>query len=139
MQIPYQVIAIDPLYEENALCIEASRLRAFLKITLQLVAPDLLTSSLIVFVNSSTTFIAPITLGRAILEEIRLTLSARDIKDEVLVCIRVDDIDIVSDKRKKLYLNVVKAEIENSVFSGRALILKAKLNDQIIINLTAII
>jgi len=103
------------------------------------VAPDLLTSSLIVFVNSSTTFIAPITLGRAILEEIRLTLSARDIKDEVLVCIRVDDIDIVSDKRKKLYLNVVKAEIENSVFSGRALILKAKLNDQIIINLTAII
>lgn len=96
-------------------------------------APGLLTGSLIVFINSSTTFIAPITLGRAILEEIRLTFSARDIKDEVLVCIRVDDIDIVSDKRKKLYLNVVKAEIENSVFSGRALILKAKLNDQIII------
>lgn len=57
---------VDPVYEEAAMCLGASRLRAFLTITLRLVAPGLLTGSLIVFANSSTAFIAPITLGRGI-------------------------------------------------------------------------
>jgi putative spermidine/putrescine transport system permease protein len=56
----------DPVYEEAAMCLGASRLRTFFTITLRLVAPGLLTGSLIVLVNSSTAFIAPITLATTI-------------------------------------------------------------------------
>jgi len=59
------------------------------------------------------------------------------VKDEVLVCIRADDIDIISEKERALYLNAIKVKIENSIFTGRALVLEAKLNEQIIkINIT---
>jgi len=76
--------SIDPVYEEAALCMGASRLKAFFKITLRLVAPGLLTGSMIVFVNSSTAFIAPITLGRAIISTATRQLM-RDLEEFGLV------------------------------------------------------
>jgi putative spermidine/putrescine transport system permease protein len=58
---------VDPVYEEAAMCMGASRLKAFFKIDLPLLAPGLISGSMIVFANSSTAFIAPQVLGRKII------------------------------------------------------------------------
>ncbi len=54
----------DPAYEDAALMLGASRLRAFLFITLPQIAPGIAVGSMIVFANAATAFIAPLFLGR---------------------------------------------------------------------------
>jgi ABC-type spermidine/putrescine transport system permease subunit II len=54
----------DPVYEDAALMLGASRLRAFRGISLPAIAPGILVGSMIVFANGSTAFIAPLFLGR---------------------------------------------------------------------------
>jgi len=58
---------VDPVYEEAAMCMGASRLKTFFKVDLPLLAPGLISGSMIVFANSSTAFIAPQVLGRKII------------------------------------------------------------------------
>jgi ABC-type spermidine/putrescine transport system permease subunit II len=54
----------DPVYEEAAQMLGASRTRAFLGITLPQIMPGILVGSMIVFANSATAFIAPLFVGR---------------------------------------------------------------------------
>jgi ABC-type spermidine/putrescine transport system permease subunit II len=54
----------DPVYEEAAMTLGASRLHAFFSITLPHVAPGLIVGAMIVFTNSATAFIAPLFVGR---------------------------------------------------------------------------
>jgi len=54
----------DPVYEEAAMTLGASRLHAFFTITLPHVAPGLIVGAMIVFTNSATAFIAPLFVGR---------------------------------------------------------------------------
>lgn len=54
----------DPVYEEAAMMLGASRLRAFSSITLPHVAPGVIVGAMIVFTNSATAFIAPLFVGR---------------------------------------------------------------------------
>ena len=56
--------AADPVYEEAAMTLGASRLHAFFSITLPHVAPGLIVGAMIVFTNSATAFIAPLFVGR---------------------------------------------------------------------------
>ena len=58
---------VDPVYEEAAMCMGASRLKTFFKVDIPLLAPGLISGSMIVFANSSTAFIAPQVLGRKII------------------------------------------------------------------------
>ena len=54
----------DPVYEEAAMTLGASRLHAFFSITLPHIAPGLIVGAMIVFTNSATAFIAPLFVGR---------------------------------------------------------------------------
>jgi ABC-type spermidine/putrescine transport system permease subunit II len=54
----------DSAYEDAAVMLGASRLRAFLAITLPQIAPGIAVGSMIVFTNSATAFIAPYMVGR---------------------------------------------------------------------------
>jgi putative spermidine/putrescine transport system permease protein len=54
----------DPAYEDAAVMLGASRLRAFRSITLPQIAPGIAVGSMIVFANSTTAFVAPYFLGR---------------------------------------------------------------------------
>lgn len=53
----------DPMYEEAALVMGASPLQAFVKVTLPLIAPGLITAAMIAFTAASTAFTAPQLLG----------------------------------------------------------------------------
>jgi putative spermidine/putrescine transport system permease protein len=53
----------DPMYEEAALVMGAAPLQAFVKVTLPLIAPGLITAMMIAFTAASTAFIAPQLLG----------------------------------------------------------------------------
>ena len=53
----------DPMYEEAALVMGATPLQAFVKVTLPLIAPGLITAAMIAFAASSTAFTAPYLLG----------------------------------------------------------------------------
>lgn len=53
----------DPVYEEAAITLGSSRLRAFLTVTLPQIAPGVMVGAMIVFANSSTAFIAPFYVG----------------------------------------------------------------------------
>jgi ABC-type spermidine/putrescine transport system permease subunit II len=54
----------DASYEDAAVMLGASRLRAFRSITLPQIAPGIAVGSMIVFANSTTAFVAPYFLGR---------------------------------------------------------------------------
>lgn len=54
----------DPAYEDAAVMLGASRLRAFFSITLPQIAPGIAVGSMIVFANSATAFVAPYFVGR---------------------------------------------------------------------------
>jgi putative spermidine/putrescine transport system permease protein len=53
----------DPVYEEAALVMGASPLRTFMKVTLPLIAPGLLTAAMIGFTSATTAFTVPYILG----------------------------------------------------------------------------
>jgi len=53
----------DPMYEEAALVMGATPLQAFVKVTLPLIAPGLITAAMIAFTAASTAFTAPQLLG----------------------------------------------------------------------------
>ena len=53
----------DPMYEEAALVMGATPLKAFIKVTLPLIAPGLITAAMIAFTAASTAFTAPYILG----------------------------------------------------------------------------
>lgn len=53
----------DPMYEEAALVMGATPLKAFLKVTLPMIAPGLITAAMIAFTAGSTAFTAPYILG----------------------------------------------------------------------------
>lgn len=53
----------DPMYEEAALVMGASPLQAFVKVTLPMIAPGLITAAMIAFTAASTAFTAPQLLG----------------------------------------------------------------------------
>jgi ABC-type spermidine/putrescine transport system permease subunit II len=54
---------VDPVYEEAALMMGASPLRTFLKITLPLIGPGLITAAMIGFTSATTVFVVPYILG----------------------------------------------------------------------------
>jgi spermidine/putrescine transport system permease protein len=54
---------VDPVYEEAALILGAPPLRTFIKITLPLIAPGLITAAMIGFTAAATTFVVPQILG----------------------------------------------------------------------------
>lgn len=53
----------DPVYEEAAQMMGASPLRAFLKVTMPIIAPGLLTAAMIGFTSTATAFTVPYILG----------------------------------------------------------------------------
>jgi putative spermidine/putrescine transport system permease protein len=53
----------DPVYEEAALVMGASPLRTFMRITIPLIAPGLLTAAMIGFTSAATAFTVPYILG----------------------------------------------------------------------------
>jgi putative spermidine/putrescine transport system permease protein len=53
----------DPVYEEAALTMGASPARSFLRITLPLIAPGVLTAAMIAFTSTAMSFTAPYILG----------------------------------------------------------------------------
>lgn len=55
----------DPVFEDAAVMMGASRLRAFRAITLPEIAPGIVVGSMIVFANASTAFLGPLFLGRS--------------------------------------------------------------------------
>jgi ABC-type spermidine/putrescine transport system permease subunit II len=54
----------DPAYEDAALMLGASRVRAFFSITLPAIMPGIAVGSMVTFANSATAFTAPFFLGR---------------------------------------------------------------------------
>jgi len=54
----------DPAYEDAALMLGASRIRAFFTITLPAIMPGIAVGSMVTFANSATAFTAPFFLGR---------------------------------------------------------------------------
>jgi mannopine transport system permease protein len=54
----------DPAYEDAALMLGASRIRAFFTVTLPAIAPGIAVGAMITFANSTTAFTAPYFLGR---------------------------------------------------------------------------
>ena len=54
----------DPAYEDAALMLGASRIRAFFTVTLPAIAPGIAVGAMITFANATTAFTAPFFLGR---------------------------------------------------------------------------
>jgi ABC-type spermidine/putrescine transport system permease subunit II len=54
----------DPAYEDAALMLGASRVRAFFTVTLPAIAPGIAVGAMITFANATTAFTAPFFLGR---------------------------------------------------------------------------
>jgi ABC-type spermidine/putrescine transport system permease subunit II len=57
------IATADPVYEEAALVMGAGPLRTFVKVTLPLIAPGLVTAAMIAFTAAATAFLAPWILG----------------------------------------------------------------------------
>ena len=55
---------VDPAYEDAALMLGASRVRAFFSITLPAIVPGIAVGSMVTFANATTAFTAPFFLGR---------------------------------------------------------------------------
>jgi putative spermidine/putrescine transport system permease protein len=54
---------VDPVYEEAALMMGASPLHTFLRVTVPLIGPGLITAAMIGFTAAATTFVVPFILG----------------------------------------------------------------------------
>ncbi len=61
--IQSSLATVDPVYEEAALVMGASPLHTFIRITLPLIAPGLLTAAMIGFTSAATAFTVPYILG----------------------------------------------------------------------------
>ncbi|MCO5220957.1 MAG: ABC transporter permease [Thermomicrobiales bacterium] len=84
--VPFMVLSlvsaiqtIDPSLEQAAASLRANRLQTFLKVTLPLSAPGIVTGSVLVFILTLGSFVTPVLLGSA-----RTMMAAVLIRDQIL-------------------------------------------------------
>lgn len=84
--VPFMVLSlvsalqtIDPALEQAAASLRATPLQAFLKVTLPLSAPGIVTGSMLVFILTLGSFVTPVLLGSA-----RTLMAAVLIRDQIL-------------------------------------------------------
>jgi putative spermidine/putrescine transport system permease protein len=84
--VPFMVLSlvsaiqtIDPALEQAAAALRANRLQTFLRITLPLSAPGIVTGSVLVFILALGSFVTPVLLGSA-----RTQMAAVLVRDQIL-------------------------------------------------------